>query len=154
MSLRELLRPKNAADFTSDLIEAGEIKTAVDIGCGSHSYLSRFRPRIRTVGIDSCESAIEISRAGKMHDAYVLADILKEDVGQLLEASGLPRQVDLVCLYGVIEHLPKRLGFDLLEKCEAITSKYLLLETPNGFVEQGPEFGNVYQRHLSGMALR
>ena len=59
-------------------------------------------------------------------------------------------QFDLVTMYGVIEHLPKRQGFELLERCEAITKHFLLLETPNGFVPQGPEFGNEHQRHLSG----
>src|SRR6185295_2148371 len=60
------------------------------------------------------------------------------------------RKFDLVTLYDVIEHLPKKQGFDLLEKCEELSSKYVLLQTPNGFLEQGPEFGNEHQRHLSG----
>ena len=29
-------------------------------------------------------------------------------------------------------------------------AKYILLETPHGFVPQGPEFGNEFQRHHSG----
>ena len=48
------------------------------------------------------------------------------------------------------EHLPKSKGYEILERCEQLTSKYIILETPNGFVEQGPEFGNEFQRHLSG----
>ena len=43
-----------------------------------------------------------------------------------------------------------RLGFELLEKCERLTCKYIMVITPNGFLEQGPEFGNEFQRHLSG----
>jgi hypothetical protein len=50
----------------------------------------------------------------------------------------------------VVENLPKRVGLELLERCEQLTSKFLMVETPNGFVEQGPEFGNEYERHLSG----
>jgi hypothetical protein len=126
------------------------VQTALDIGCGCNSYLSRFRPRIRTVGVDSDAASIAISRKNGLHDSFIQADILKEDVGSLLEEAGMPRKVDLVSLYGVIEHLPKRIGFSLLEACEAITSKYVILETPNGFVPQGPEYGNPHQRHLSG----
>ena len=33
---------------------------------------------------------------------------------------------------------------------EAISERFIILETPCGFVPQGPEFGNPYQRHLSG----
>jgi hypothetical protein len=50
----------------------------------------------------------------------------------------------------VIEHLPKQLGYQFLERCEAITRKLIIVETPNGFVPQGPEHGNEHMRHLSG----
>ena len=53
-------------------------------------------------------------------------------------------------LFDVIEHFPKRQGFELLERCERLTCKYIVVFTPNGFVEQGPEHGNEFQRHLSG----
>ena len=150
MSLRELLRPKNASDFTAGLITSGEVSTAIDVGCGCNSHLSRFRPGIRTIGIDSDPISIRLSQQHGLHDDYVQADILREDVGALLEKAGLPRKADLVGLYGVIEHLPRHLGFELLRACEAITDKYVILETPNGFVPQGPEYGNPHQRHLSG----
>ncbi len=38
----------------------------------------------------------------------------------------------------------------MLDTVEQVTSKFVIVETPNGFVEQGPEFGNDHQRHLSG----
>ncbi len=150
MSLREILRPKSAADYTADLVRSGDVATAVDIGCGRNSYLSRFRPAIRTAGVDGDEASIALSKQKSLHDGYVLADILKQDIGTLLEEAGMPRKVDLVTLYGVIEHLPKRLGFELLDRCEAIAAKFVILETPHGFVPQGAEYGNPYQRHLSG----
>ena len=79
----------------------------------------------------------------------MLADIQKIDPDKLLEQFE-GRRFDLVTLFGVIEHLPKRQGYELLEKCERLTCKYILVQTPNGFSAQGPEYGNEYQRHLSG----
>jgi len=67
----------------------------------------------------------------------------------LLEQFG-GRPFDLVTLFDVIEHFPKRQGFELLEKCERLTSKYILVQTPNGFMHQGPDHGNEFQRHHSG----
>ena len=154
MSLREILRPKNASDFTAGLIAGGEVHTAIDIGCGCNSHLSQFRPTILTIGVDSDLVSIRLSKERGLHDHYVQANILTEDIGSLLEKVGLPRKADLVGLYGVIEHLPRHLGFELLRACEAITNKYVILETPHGFVPQGPEYGNPHQRHLSGWYIQ
>ncbi|HKG92169.1 MAG TPA: class I SAM-dependent methyltransferase [Gemmatimonadaceae bacterium] len=147
-----LLGIPQAEDYTERLVRTGEVRRALDVGCGSFSHLTRFRPGITTVGVDAFPDALELARTRGVHDAYVLADVLSADPAELLALAGLGpgERFDLVTLYGLIEHLLRRRGFDLLERCEALTSKYVLLETPNGFVEQGPEFGNVYQRHLSG----
>jgi 2-polyprenyl-3-methyl-5-hydroxy-6-metoxy-1,4-benzoquinol methylase len=150
MTLRDLLRPKNVADYTAELVASGQVATALDVGCGSYSHLSRFRPGVLTVGVDAHPEAIRTAERNDIHDAYVQADILKDDVSEVLAAKGFPPPFDLVSLYGVIEHLPRHLGFKILERCESLTKKYVILETPNGFVPQGPEFGNPFQRHLSG----
>jgi len=138
-------------DYTRRIIEKGDCEVAVDIGCGVSSPLTKFRPRIRTIGLDA--HTVDVARKNGVHDEYVVADIARMSADEILtrvgEVAGT-RKIDLITLYGVIEHLPKWEGWKLLEKCELLTSKYILLETPNGFVEQGPEFGNQYQRHLSG----
>lgn len=138
-----------ADEHTARLVSSGEVRRAVDIGCGSSSHLQRFRPPLVTVGVDAFEAAVEASRSAGVHDHYRVIDLLKEDVATVLEPFG-GEKCDLVTLYGVIEHFPKAQGLALLERCERLTSKYILAETPNGFVEQGPEFGNEHQRHLSG----
>jgi SAM-dependent methyltransferase len=148
--LRRKLRPSSAFDYTRHLTETGECRLALDIGCGSYSHLSAFRPKLQTAGIDAHAAAIEKARARKIHDHYFVADVLKEDPEAILKRTGELGTFDIVSLYSVIEHLPKRLGFELLERCEKLTSKYVIVETPNGFVEQGPEFGNEFQRHVSG----
>jgi hypothetical protein len=140
-----------ADDYTEKLINTGEIKVAVDLGCGVSSLLTRFRPGVKTIGIDA--HTVEVARARNVHDFYVVADIIKTSADEILdrvEQVAGTRQIDLVTFYGVIEHLPKHDGWKLLEKVEQLTSRYILLETPTGFVAQGPEFGNPYQKHLSG----
>jgi hypothetical protein len=139
--------PPSAVDYTSTI--AAKCSVAVDIGCGVHSALEAFRPGLRTIGVDVSEEYIELAKQAGSHDAYIVADVLQEDISTRVEQIGFGRP-DLVTMYGVIEHLPKRLGLEMLERCETLTSAYVLLETPNGFVEQGPEGGNEYQRHLSG----
>lgn len=147
-AFKDRLQP-GPGEFTRRLIAQGEIQTALDIGCGKSSYLSRFRPGLKTVGLDAFEGAINCSRERNLHDDYILANILECSPDEILAKAG-GQKFDLVALFDVIEHLPKRLGWELLEKCEQLTSRYLLIQTPNGFVEQGPEDGNIYQRHLSG----
>ena len=139
--LRQLLRPKSAGDFTAQLVANGEIKTALDIGCGTSSHLSRFRPKVETTGLDAHHDAIDLAKERGVHNHYIEADILQDNINA---------QFDLVTLYGLIEHLPKTDGFRLLDRIEKLSSKFILLETPNGFVPQGPEFGNEFQRHHSG----
>lgn len=147
--LQRILGIPTAFDYTKDVIDKSECALAIDVGCGSYSRLSEFRPKITTVGLDAFPQAIEESKAKSVHDHYIVADILKENLDDVLSHFN-GHKVDLVTLYDVIEHLPKRKGYELLEKCEELTSKYVLVQTPNGFLEQGPEFGNEHQRHLSG----
>jgi 2-polyprenyl-3-methyl-5-hydroxy-6-metoxy-1,4-benzoquinol methylase len=149
-AIRRRLRPLNVADYTRRLVDAHDCKVAVDIGCGSASHLSHFRPKILTVGIDAFPDAIARARANGVHDHYIVADILKTDLSEILLQIEQFGPVDIVSLYEVIEHFPKSAGFEILERCEQLTRRFVILETPNGFVEQGPEFGNEFQRHLSG----
>jgi hypothetical protein len=147
-AIRRRLRPRTVADYTANLVRSSAL--ALDIGCGSDSHLSAFRPKLVTIGIDAFPAAVEEARSKNLHDHYLVADILSPNFPQILEKVRAIGQVDLVSLYGVIEHLPKTKGFEILDRCEQLTSKYIILETPNGFVDQGPEFGNEFQRHLSG----
>ena len=148
--VKSKLALKTARELTAQLALENDCLTAIDIGCGSGSHLTGLRPRLKTVGIDSSQAAIEASRISKAHDYYVCADILKrDDIASLLPPE-FGMKADIVALYGVIEHLPKTLGLEMLAKCTALSRKLVLLETPNGFQPQGPEFGNEHMRHLSG----
>ena len=149
LHLHKVLGVPTAYDYIKSTLGKGECRLTLDVGCGGYSQLSRFRPQITTVGLDVFPEAIEKSKSNDSHDQYIIADILTESCDKLLANVG-GNKFDLVLLYDVIEHVPKREGYELLEKCEQLTSKYVLLQTPNGFLEQGPEFGNEHQRHLSG----
>lgn len=147
--VQRLIGIPTAYDYTRKIVETSECALTLDVGCGNYSPLSQFRPQITTVGLDAFPQAIAEARANEAHDRYVVADVLTEDLNDLLANCG-GRKFDLVTLYDVIEHLPKKRGYELLERCEQLSSKYVLLQTPNGFLEQGPEFANERQRHLSG----
>ncbi|HWV98673.1 MAG TPA: class I SAM-dependent methyltransferase [Candidatus Acidoferrum sp.] len=147
--LWRLIGTRGHGDYIRAMVRSGECLTGLDIGCGQSSVLAPFRPPLRTVGLDAFEGAINEARARRQHDEYVLADVLKVDPETILERAGR-RPFDLVTLIDVIEHFPKRQGFELLERCERLSAKYVILVTPNGFLAQGPEYGNPYQRHLSG----
>lgn len=151
--LCERLGPPSAADIVARILAESDCRVAVDLGCGVHSPLSQAGPELYKVGIDVDPVSVEQARSMGLHDAYIVADIQAWSAdrlrAELMKCTG-GRPVDLVVAFSVVEHLNKADGWRLLEKCESITSKFVVVETPNGYVPQGPEFGNPYQRHLSG----
>lgn len=149
LTLHTLVGIPTAIDRTREIVAREGCATALDVGCGESSRLTAFRPAIKTVGMDAHAASIDAARMNDAHDEYVLADVLEESAESLLEKVG-GRRFDLVTLYDLIEHVPKRRGFELLEKCERLASKFVLVQTPNGFLPQGPDHGNERQRHLSG----
>ena len=120
----------------------------VDLGCGDRSPVRSFIGGRALVGVDSQSFVLERARRSGTHDEFVQADLL--DALNAVEQTLAGREVQLVCLLHVIEHLPKRVGFEVLERAEALTSRFVLVDTPNRFLPQGPEYGNAHQRHLSG----
>jgi hypothetical protein len=151
--LAERLGVPGVAEYTRRAVEAAGCQTGLDLGCGVSSHLTALRPKLKTFGVDADAGSIAESQSLDVHDGYAVADIVAQPLDELREwlyaATGHDR-FDVVTAYGVIEHLTKRDGWMLLEKCEALANKLVILETPNGFVPQGPEFGNRLQRHLSG----
>lgn len=138
-------------DYLCEIVSQPSVRFALDIGCGITSQLTRYRPRLTTTGLDVF--TIDEACKGDAHDHYISADITKIEVERVMEMLqarfGRPR-VDIVTLFGVIEHFPRKIGLEILEKIEQLTDRFVFIETPNGFVPQGPEYGNPYQRHLSG----
>jgi hypothetical protein len=71
-------------------------------------------------------------------------------ISSAIRTQSAAQSIQLVVLMHVIEHVPKRIGFDLLELAESLTQRFVLVETPNRFLPQGAEYGNPAQHHLSG----
>ena len=135
-------------DHLAALVQSG-VRTALDVGCGDLSPLAVHRPDIVTVGVDSDGPALERARRQELHDHYLQGNFDTFTNQQLCAPIG-GRKFDLVGCFGVIEHLPKHQGFELLRRMESLSARYVIVDTPNGFVPQGPEYGNEAQRHLSG----
>lgn len=122
--------------------------TLLDLGCGENSAVRSYAPHMRLVGVEADHSALAAARARATHDEFIHADII-EQIEDISEGVG-GHDVQLVVLRHVIEHFPKRLGFELLDRAESISGRFVVVETPNRFLPQGPEYGNERQRHHSG----
>jgi SAM-dependent methyltransferase len=117
-------------------------ETILDVGCGKTSPL-RFVSRVRLVGVDGFAPAIEEARAVGTHDEYVVGDVKR--ITELFP----DRHFDACVALDVIEHLPKEDGWRLLEAMEKLARQRVAIFTPNGFVPQHSQNGDL-QEHLSG----
>lgn len=126
----------------------------LDIGCGIRPQ-TLVTPQLHICCEPHAEYIAFLQRVYG-HDPSFL--IFQADALQFL--SLLPRQsLDSVFLVDVIEHLPKEAGYFLLQECERVARRQIVLFTPLGFLCQEYEYaeedawgfhGGQWQRHLSG----
>ena len=148
--LARVLRTPTAESHVARITAREECRRVLDVGCGTRTPLGAGGAHgVESVGLDASEAVLEQARAAGLHDSYIHGDIMSTDVEQILADAG-GRPFDVVIVSHVIEHLPRPAGHQLLSLCERLTDKFIVIETPNGFLEQGPEYGNPRQRHLSG----
>ena len=136
----------NLALFTLSLELHNLLKdcnSILDLGCGDNSPIGFIERKRYLVGVDGFKKSILKSKKLNIHDKYIHANIL--DVKKDFKKNSFEAVVAL----DVIEHLNKKDGFKLIKIMEHITSKKIILLTPNGFVSQTGE-GNGLQEHLSG----
>jgi hypothetical protein len=120
----------------------------LDVGCGENSPIGKFGSEIRyRVGVDTHPPSIERSRSAGIHSDYVVASVL--DIGSRFA----PRSFDCVTLLEVIEHLPHEDGGKLLDQCERIARRKVVVSTPNGFLFQAATPDNPFQEHVSGWTV-
>ncbi|HEY5912163.1 MAG TPA: class I SAM-dependent methyltransferase [Verrucomicrobiae bacterium] len=117
-------------------------QTVLDIGCGVLSPM-RFLQTGCLVGVDGHVPAIEQARRNATHDEYFC-----DDVRRLGERFG-ERRFDGCVALDLIEHLPKDDGWRLLDQMEALAKHRVIILTPNGFLPQQSQDGDL-QQHLSG----
>lgn len=120
------------------------LDSVLELGCGYFSYISGMNKKPYSVGVDLFSPVIEHGKKHKIHDEYVLMNVM--DIDQKFK----DKSFDCVMAMDLIEHLTKEDGMIFLEKVERIARKKVILYTPNGFLKQDPCDGNPYQEHKSG----
>ena len=128
--------------YVQQLILSHNLRTGLDMGCGTNSLLSPLRSSsFRSAGLDAFSDAIEKSRRLNLHDEYIHAD---------LRSYTFDRKFDVVVACNVIEHLTREEAMGFLQKMEFLAERIVYLEVPYGFLEQTAFDGNPHQRHFSG----
>lgn len=129
--------------------EIENCNTFLDLGCGYNSPLEKIKKRKKySLGVDIFNKYIEFSKKKKIHDDYLLLNIL--DIDKKIP----PKSFDCVLLWDVIEHLEKLEGLKLLKKIEKIAKMKIIIFTPNGFLQQHKYDKNEYQKHKSGWDVK
>jgi hypothetical protein len=140
---RKLFQPESSVtEYIQTVIRNNNCRTGLDIGCGRFSNLTSVRPQIISTGIDAFAASIEDAKRYNLHDNYILSDVMQYDFNG--------QKFDVVIASEVIEHFDKWDGLSLIKRMEQLATKLVIITTPNGFLIQGPEFNNPWQRHKSG----
>lgn len=122
-----------------------DCESLLDVGCGFNSPVQHLRARPpRLVGVDGFAPVIEESRRKGFHDEYHHSSLL-----EIARRFG-PGSFDCVLASDVIEHFEVDEALELIRQLETVARRRVILYTPNGFLPQGEEYGNPFQRHRSG----
>lgn len=122
-------------------------RSVLDLGCGADSPLGKVKKTFRSIGVDLYEKSIDESKRKRIHDQYVLGDILK------IDRMYKPKSFDAVIALDVIEHFDKKDTLGLLKKMEKIAREKVIILTPNGFHHQH-HVDNPYEEHKSGWTVK
>lgn len=145
-NIKEKLR-KYVPNYTYHLVRRflpKDCESVLDIGCGRDSAVKFLDTKIFKVGVDVYKPDIDVSRAKKIHNKYLLINV--EDIDRYFKNDSF----DCVLAIGLVEHLRKKNALILINKMEKIAKKIVMIETPSGFVNQTEVGGNSYQKHLCG----
>ncbi|MBI2085877.1 glycosyltransferase [Candidatus Daviesbacteria bacterium] len=126
-----------------------DIKSVLDLGCGQGKPMEFIKYRIKikkSVGVDLFEPYIQEAKQKKIHSEYLLTDIRK--------VSFKPKSFDLVMASHVLEHLPEKEAWKVLENMEKMAKKQVIVVTPIGEHYHQLEDGNIWQLHVSAFTPR
>jgi len=122
--------------------ELKDCQSVLDLGCGPGSPLQYCKNIKYSVGVEAFESYLEESKKKKIHVRYLDKRIEELDFSE--------NSFDAVIMIEVLEHLPQKVGLEILRNVEKWAKKKVVVSSPNGFISQKELDNNPYQRHLSG----
>ena len=125
--------------------ELKDCESVLDIGCGPSSPLQYCKWIKYSVGVEPFKPYLEESKKRKIHTKYINKKIEELDFPE--------NSFDAVIMIEVLEHLPKKVGREILKKAEKWARKKVIISTPNGFFSVGKVDKNRYQKHLSGWTV-
>lgn len=120
-------------------------KSILDIGCGKGLPMQMINVRMKIdkrVGVDIHEPYLKECRKKKIHTQYI-----KKDIRMLPFENN---SFDVVIGLQVLEHLPKKNAWEVLDKMEKIARKQIIVAMPIGKTYHPVIDGNQHQLHLSG----
>jgi hypothetical protein len=130
------------------------VKSLVDLGAGGNPQ-QKMREKFGVFQLlidlsypESQDNTIVRRRLDVSNHVKVIEEIRK------LPFSNTQGKVDVAISLQNIEHLTREQGMRFLEDVEDMASKLVIIETPNGFVEQPGTNQNPFQEHLSGWSVK
>lgn len=120
-------------------------RSCLDVGCGTNSPIG-FLDLEHTVGLEAHGPSLEIARQHRTHTEFRMGRA--EEIGSLFSQG----EFDCCIALDLIEHLPKEQGVQFISDLERVTRKAIVLFTPNGFLHQESQDGDL-QEHLSGWTV-
>jgi len=118
--------------------------TVLDLYCGHHSLIKHWNIPF-SVGVELFEPALNESKRKGIHNQYIRADITRMEFK--------PKSFDAVIAIGVLEHLTKKEGAELLSKIEKWSSKKVIITVPNGYIWQDTCGCNPLQEQRSAWSV-
>ena len=134
--------PCHRSTLMPQLLEGCE--SVLDLGCGRTSFLKFYKPKY-AIGVDLFEPYLAQSKSERIHDEYILSDVL--------EVEFEPNSFDAVVCTEVLEHISKKKGHELIEKMKRWAKKRVLVTTTNGFCVHEVVDDNELQCHKSGWTV-
>lgn len=125
--------------------ELSDCSSALDLGCGPSSPLQYCKGLKSSTGVEAFKPYLEQSKKQRIHTQYLNKNIADLDFPD--------ESFDAVIAIEVLEHLPKKVGEDIIAKAKKWAKKKVIISTPNGFVSQTSLDGNKLQVHLSGWTV-
>jgi len=119
-------------------------RTILDLACGEGKPMLMIKAWMQidyAVGVDLFEPYIHYAKQRGIHDKYIKQDIRKVQFPS--------RSFDIVLASHVIEHMPKKDAWQLIENMEQIAKKQVVIATPVGELYQPKVKGNHLEEHQS-----